>query len=72
MLEKLLFYLHGFQRYEFYNVILLRSTLFREKRMQRLLIQIEILSSAAAHMYSTLNVWALLRQNVQMRSFLAR
>ena len=30
MLEKLLFYLHGFQRYEFYNVILLGSTISRE------------------------------------------
>jgi len=27
MLEKLLFYLHGFQRYEFCNVILLRSAI---------------------------------------------
>jgi len=30
MLEKLLFYLHGFQRYEFYNVILLGSTISRK------------------------------------------
>jgi len=45
MLKKLLFYLHGFQRYEIYNVILLGSTISR-KRMQSLLIQIEILSNA--------------------------
>jgi len=30
MLEKLLFYVHGFQRYEFYNVILLGSTISRK------------------------------------------
>jgi len=30
MLEKLLFYLHGFQRYESYNVILLGSTFSRK------------------------------------------
>jgi len=30
MLEKLLFYLHEFQRYEFYNVILLGSTILRK------------------------------------------
>jgi len=30
MLEKLLFYLHGFQRYENYNVILLGSTISRK------------------------------------------
>jgi len=30
MLKKLLFYLHGFQRYEFYNVILLGSIILRK------------------------------------------
>jgi len=30
MLNKLLFYLHGFQRYEFYNVILLGSSISRK------------------------------------------
>jgi len=37
MLEKLLFYLHGFQRYEFYDVILLGGTISR-KTLQSLLI----------------------------------
>ena len=30
MLKKLLFYLHGFQRYDFYNVILLGSAISRK------------------------------------------
>jgi len=30
MLQKLLSYLHGFQRYEFYNVVLLGSTISRK------------------------------------------
>ena len=30
MLKKLLIYLHGLQRYEFYNVILLKSTILRK------------------------------------------
>ena len=30
MLEKLLFYLHVFQRYEFYNIIILGSTILRK------------------------------------------
>ena len=30
MLKKKLLYLHGFQRYEFYNVILLGSTISRK------------------------------------------
>ena len=49
MLKKLLFYLYQFQRYEFFlNLKMLSDSKlqFREKRMQSLLIQIEILSSA--------------------------
>ena len=41
---------------------------FREKRFQSLLIQIEILSNACAF---NLELWELLRQNVQIRPFLA-
>jgi len=58
MLKKILFYLDGFQRYEFYSVILLKSTISRK---------IDIL---AVHVYSPLNLWKVQGQNVKMSPFL--
>ena len=61
--------LHRFQRYEFYNVILLGSSISRKTLAK--FIDINMQKSLAVHVYSTLNFWELLRQNVQMRPFLA-
>jgi len=42
------------------------KVLFREKRMQSLILQKKLL---ATHVLSTLNIWKSLRQNVKMRLF---
>jgi len=57
MLQKLLFYLHWFQRYEFYNVILLGSTISR-KTLAKCIDIIRNLC-LAVHVYSILNFWEL-------------
>ena len=46
MFEKLLFYLQGFQRSEFYSVMILLGSTISRKTQANSLIQIEILSSA--------------------------
>ena len=47
MLKKLLFYLHWLQRYEFYNVNLLRSTILRKTTAKFLILkQTKLLSNA--------------------------
>ena len=68
MLEELLFYLQGFQRSEFYSVVILLGSTISRKTQANSLIQTEILSSACLF---NLKFWGLLRQNVQMRPFVA-
>jgi len=60
MLEELLFYLHGFQRYEFYFIMLFYSEVqFRETGMQ----EIEILSSACVFNLTFLGITKAKRAN---------
>ena len=56
MLDKLLFYHHGFPKDRNFIKSSYSEEQFREKRMQSLLMQIEFL---AVHVYSTLNLWEL-------------